>query len=311
MRMNKFILSTICILLVSVLATGLAIQAVVAPRTGKTISVGVLPVPSVLGQTAEELLFYPWSMYDAQSLSVISDFYAKYEPENPGILMDLASADGWLDLLGAFQIFGVSYEQETMLNRLSWNMNEDGVISSKSNSIHIFLKDFPVQDWDESIVADFAYSQLPPQSVSYLIRPAQTVESSPEQQEEALAKVKSDLRDFLLYTDPLGNDLNMLVTDLFKYYEKCESAILSSLTTSLNEWKELLDSTLHERVEALDEYPPIEDILADVETFSPCNIQIVSTPQQIVILFQRDNGAVLGIYYDIYLKRYSGFGINA
>ena len=310
MRMYKFILSTICILLASVLIAGLAIQAVVTPQTRETFSAGVLPIPSVLGQAAEEVLFDPWPMYDAQSLSVISEFCAKYDSENPNVLMEYAEADGWLDLLGAFQILGVSYLQDTMLNSLLWNRNDYDVISATDNYSQIFLKDFPVQHGNISAIADFAYNHLSPQSVSYLIRPAQTEESTPEQQREALAKVKSDLREFLLYSYPSGNDLNILMTNLFRYYEMCESASLSSLTTSLNEWKGLLDPALHERVEALDEYPAIEDILADAETFGPYSIQLISTPQQIVILFQRDNGAVLGIYYDIHLKCYSGFGIR-
>ena len=310
MRRHKFILITICILLAGALTASLAANAIITPKTGKIISAGVLPVPSVLGQSADELRFYPWSMYDTQSLSLISDFYTKQAPETPNILVESAKADGWLDLLDAIQILGVTYDQETMLNSLLWNVNDYGTISAKGISIQIFLKNFPAQYGDSPVVVDFAYNQLPTPSVSYLVRPAQTLALTQNQQESALARVKADLMEFLFFSDPLENDLNTLLTELFRYYEMCESRNLTLLTSSLTEWKELLDSVPYEPGETSHEHPVIEDILADLEISGPYNIQLVSTPQQIIILFHRDNGDVLGIYYDIFLKCYTGFGIS-
>lgn len=68
MRHVKFILSALAILLAGALAVGLAARAVVAPRAGETVSAGVVSVPPVLGQSTEEVLFYPWSLYDTLTL---------------------------------------------------------------------------------------------------------------------------------------------------------------------------------------------------------------------------------------------------
>ena len=73
MRHVKFVLSALAILLAGAMAAGMAARAVAAPRTGEVISAGVVSVPSVLGQTAEEALFYPWSMYDYQTLAPLPD----------------------------------------------------------------------------------------------------------------------------------------------------------------------------------------------------------------------------------------------
>ena len=68
MRHVKFILSSLAILLAGAMAAGLAARSVTAPRAGEVVSAGTVPIPSVLGRTAEEVLFYPWSLYDMQTL---------------------------------------------------------------------------------------------------------------------------------------------------------------------------------------------------------------------------------------------------
>ena len=73
MRNLKFILSAAAILLTGAIAAGLIAHAVVSPRTGEVQSAGVVTIPTVLGQTAEEVLFYPWSMYDTQPLRHLTD----------------------------------------------------------------------------------------------------------------------------------------------------------------------------------------------------------------------------------------------
>ena len=68
MRHVKFILSALAILLAGAIAANMAARAVAAPRAGAVVSAGVVRIPSVLGQSAEEALFYPWSLYDMQTL---------------------------------------------------------------------------------------------------------------------------------------------------------------------------------------------------------------------------------------------------
>ena len=57
MRNRKFWVSAAAILLAGAITAGLAARAVIAPPTGQVHSAGVVTIPSVLGQTAEEVLF--------------------------------------------------------------------------------------------------------------------------------------------------------------------------------------------------------------------------------------------------------------
>ena len=41
------------------------------------------------------------------------------------------------------------------------------------------------------------------------------------------------------------------------------------------------------------------------------DVQLISTPRQVVVLLSRQGQWTLGIYYDVQLERYSGFGISS
>ena len=54
----------------------------------------------------------------------------------------------------------------------------------------------------------------------------------------------------------------------------------------------------------------IDEFLSAVERIMDWSIQIITTQQQILVLFTRPGGAVFGIYYDIQLGCYSGIGVS-
>ena len=63
-------------------------------------------------------------------------------------------------------------------------------------------------------------------------------------------------------------------------------------------------------LELTDTYQSSDEIIGDQVTANPYTIQLITTPQQIVILFDLGNSSTLGIYYDIQLERYSGCGMS-
>ncbi|MGM9606333.1 MAG: hypothetical protein ACI3XJ_02390 [Oscillospiraceae bacterium] len=303
MRKHKFILITVFILLVGALTAGLAARAVVTPRMGETISAGVLSVPSVLGQTAEEVLFYPWPMYETQTLFPLSEDYRDLELQTENSRLFL--------LLGAYGSLGISYDYETLLGSLLWNVG-DKDDPTQINS-QLFLKDFPAILYESQtpVILDFALSETAPSSVSYLVRPLETHELTEEQQQAALLKVKSDLAKCLLSLDRTESDLAEL---LFSFSEHYEGWKITEFFSPLEQLYELLHSQYGSvqdaELENASDYPSLEDILAERGTSGPCTIQLITTPQQIVILFNLDNGSIFGTYYDVQLERYSGFGMS-
>ena len=95
------------ILLTGAVAAGTAAQRVVAPKTGEVWSAGEVSVPTVFGQTAEEVLFYPWSLYDTQTLYPLptEELLSMYGFGGPASMpaltgyyvTDPASDGSWLD----------------------------------------------------------------------------------------------------------------------------------------------------------------------------------------------------------------------
>ena len=59
-----------------------------------------------------------------------------------------------------------------------------------------------------------------------------------------------------------------------------------------------------------DELPYVLEELLAMGQGEYVDIQFISTPRQIVLLFQTNSGTSIGVYYDIQLGRYSGLGMS-
>ena len=237
----KFALSAAAILLVGAMAVGLAARAVVSPRMGEVRSAGVVAIPTVLGQTAEEVLFYPWSMYDTQPLRhptedelLFGDRMDAWYTGLAGIFFpnwQILLLDGFRllpfadippdEMIPALEWTAGGQESDLfadispdeILSALEWNVSEQG--SSPSYGAHIFLKDFPAaarlgkEGTETPVSLNFAMGTGRETSVSFLIKPALTRELTGEEQAAALERVERDLRLMLLsenlfysYPDP-------------------------------------------------------------------------------------------------------------
>lgn len=321
MRNLKFVVSALAILLAGALGAGMAARAVAAPRAGETVSAGVVGVPSVLGQTADEVLFYPWSRYDGQSLAPLEG--ATLENIEAGVANgdgdDLTASIAILDALEA------DFDLDLLLKDLTWNQ------SDLKTADMVFLKDFPAAlDDGTPVLLSYALSFDRPQSVSWLMTPRDAAEPSEERRQAALDKVKDDLAGLLWAV--LRPDRNFM-NDMYAFLRYFDQYFITVKQDKLHERLEFIFVQAHDRIsysyfqetvpaeaagdeaglpieaELPSEPPPTEELLERAGGGSG-QLQFISTQDQIVILLTSDTGIMLGVYYDIQLERYSGLGIS-
>lgn len=332
MRNLKFILSAAAILLAGAIAAGLTAHAVVFPRAGEVQSAGVVTIPTVLGQTAEELLFYPWSMYDTQPLRRLTDdeLLDSLGLDALGATMEevnqvLSEADGVndaghgtvLQLFSNFElIMPLSVRWDGLPAALEWNLDEDG--GAPAAGTQLFLKDFPaLAGREDQVPVTLSFAASGDGSLSFLIRPARAGTLAGEEQAAALERVGNDLIGLFSAgydaelpdgaADPPGLALRRIIQTFFDYNYRSGFSI------------EFINDFLDDRFQfaitagiAPEDFESIaiDELLSIVETAMGWNIQIVATQQQILVLFTQSGGAVFGVYYDIRLGCYSGIGVS-
>ena len=301
----------------------------------------MVTIPTVLGQTAEEVLFYPWSMYDTQSLRRLTEDELLYALglEEYGTTMEevdqiLSQADG-IDAFGIrfFTNFGLimplSIRWDGLVAALEWNLDEDG--GAPAAGPQMFLKDFPAMAGLEDqvpVTLSFAFSD---RSLSFLIRPAQAGTFTEKEQAAALERVENDLlalfSNVALYTPELadgaegwlssedagidyasGLALRRIIQTFFDYNARFGVGSVEPISYFLKDrsWVAEMGWLAPEDFESAS----IDEFLSAVESVVDWNIQIVTTQQQILVLFTRPGGAVFGVYYDIQLGCYSGIGVS-
>lgn len=319
MRSLKFILSALAILLAGALAAGFAARAVAAPRTGEVVNAGAVPIPSVLGQTAEEALFYPWSLYEMQALIPIPDEVLQTKTLPTGDM---------LFAVAAFDALGVEYNADELIKSQLWNGADT---PERKGAELIFLKDFPATLANGSVPVslDYALCDTNPLSVSWLVRPRTQAELTEQQRQAALNKVREDLAGLLRYMrswdEAYKNDLMRLIEYFGVRFADMDMTVFC-------DWLESVVNILHSWY-GNEEYPfsresgqIVEDIYSpaapeDVSHLSleellalgngAVDIQLISTPRQVVVLFSWPGSWTFGAYYDVQLERYSGFGLSS
>lgn len=320
MRHVKFILSALAILLAGAIAANMAARAVAAPRAGAVVSAGVVRIPSVLGQSAEEALFYPWSLYDMQTLVPLP------EQVQSSIAFDIGHSyqDAMMASVAAMDAVGAKFDLALLLGSMTWNQGE-----TKTADM-VFLKDFPAALEDGSpVLLSYALSFSGPQSISWLMTPREAAEPTEEQRQAALDKVTDDLAgllwNLLRPSRDFTNDMAAFLQDFDKQFtalnqnalhERLEFVMvqmLDSIGYSYFQEIPVTEAAGDEAVLSFDELapsepPPPAELLDRASGGG--RLQIVSTQDQIVVLFTNDIGITLGVYYDIQLERYSGLGVS-
>lgn len=321
MRNLRFILSALAILLAGALGAGLAARAVASPRTGETVNAGVVSIPSALGQKADEVLFYPWSRYDEQSLVPLGGVVV----ENIEVGIANAIPDDLTSSIAALFELEANFDLELLLKDMMWNQSE------LKTADMVFLKDFPATlDDGTPVLLSYALSFSGPQSVSWLMTPREAAEPSQEQRQAALDNVAEDLAGMLWAL--LRPDRNF-TNDMAAFLQNFDQSFLVLNSDYLHERLEFTLAQVCDRIsysyfqetvpaeaagdeaglpieaELPSEPPPAEELLDRADGGSG-QIQLISTQDQIVALLTSDTGIMLGVYYDIQLGRYSGLGIS-
>ena len=286
----------------------------------------MVTVPTVLGQTAEEVLFYPWSMYDTQPLRHFTqeellytlglanygdtmEAVDNYLSEGPFVVSGEYEAVAPL-LNSFFVLMPLSFRWSDLFAALEVNWDEHG--SSGAARTQIFLKDFPAaaypNDQEIQVTLNLALEEAPNQSISYLIRPAQPRELTEQEQSAALEWVERDLRRMFL--SPEESELYLLLL-IFDHYNSLpgRGGTFSERTGGLAEPEEQRGLFLS-LFDMLDNpyKTPMDRFLTAAEAINGWNTQIITTQQQIVVSFTNSSGVVFGVYYDIQLGCYSGIG---
>lgn len=321
MRNLKFILSSLAILLAGAMAAGVAARSVAAPRAGEAVSAGVVSIPSVLGQTAEQVLFYPWSRYDMQTLVPLP------EQVQSSIAFDIDHAyqNATMSSIAAMDALGADFDLDLLLKNMTWNQSE------LKTADMLFLKDFSAAlDDGTPVLLSYALSFSGPQSISWLMTPREAAGPSEEQRQAALDKVTDDLAGLLWYffqpDSDFTNDMAAFLQDFDKYFmalnldflhERMEFTMVhmyecigSSYFLEALPVEAAGDEAVLSYEAAVPAEPPPPAELLERAGGGSGDLQIVTTQDQIVVLLTSGIGITLGVYYDIQLERYSGLGVS-
>lgn len=309
MRHLKFILSALAILLAGAMAAGFAARTVVSPRTGEIVNAGVVPIPSVLGPMVDEVLFYPWSLYDMEELTPVPEEALRY-------------LEGmWYAAIG-FDLLGADCDTDKLARSQMWTGDRG---SMPRNGFLAYVKDFPaaLSGGDVPVSLDYAMSTERTMAVSYLVSPREETELTEEQRQAAMDKVKNDLAWMLWFMQDSSvdyrNDLMTLLesfgvrfqeTNLLFGFQQLEWLIQLLYEQYGRESEHQVDDSIELGETPEPQGPPpmsLEELLA-VGT-GAVDIQFVATPRQAVLLFSAE-GLKVGVYYDVQLGQYSGLGIS-
>ncbi len=296
-----FALLAACILLAGALAAGLSTRAVVEPQVGQVMSAGALNVPTVLGHTAEEVLFYPWPMYDAQTLYPLTD--------------DIVDAEVFRLMLEPARAMGAGdIDIDAALETGRTNFDPDTLRPPSGLSAQLFLKDQSAGTDPAGTPVDLSFAisedSIDNNSISYLVRPARQRELSEQQQAQALTVVEADLQSLLLQQWE-ENGLTQVVSD---FYSAMSESYLGGVGVSNTFELFFTENQYYAQIISEDAELPSSEMsnseLKQLLSDTGCSTQIISTPQQIVVLFTLSDGHLVGVYYDIQLERYSGIGLT-
>ena len=232
MRNLKFILFTAAILLAGAVSAGLTAHAVVSPRTGEVRSAGVVTIPTVLGQTAEEVLFYPWSMYDTQPLRHLTEdelldslglnALGDTMEDISRVLSEAGDINdaGYGTILPLFTNFGLimplSIQWDGLITALEWNLDGDG--EAPAAGPQMFLRDFPALAGLEDQIPVTLCFATGSDSLSFLICSAQAVTLSGGERTGTLERVETGSQAGMFSEEERAAALEQVANDLLMLF---------------------------------------------------------------------------------------------
>lgn len=294
-----FVLLTALILLAGGMAVGMAARLVVVPQADETVEVDTPTIPSVLGQSVDEVVFYPWNQYDPEYLAANAPALHEY------------FMDWCMDSL----LHGADLLRVTLPE--GWDTREP-LVSSDT----FYWKDIPVTDQQSSQPALLdvggGYST---QDFGLSIVARSTGEPPTRTQKEAaLAQVQQDVCQ--LFSPHASHTIEELLLEIWEqldqtpymesggiWYEANAATMLGNVLSQLGRVRDTLN---------LDESAPLQTQLEQISAaleVADCWVQLVTTQRQVVVVLTTSHSDVnswysVGLYYDVVLEGYSGIAIN-
>lgn len=295
-----FVLLTILILLAGGMAVGMAARLVVVPQADQTVEVDTPTIPSVLGQSVDEVVFYPWDRYDPEAVS--TSFSPDSENQNQWFYQEnLVRMGGLLGLSGLED----SMSQGAFLDNL-W-----------------FWCDCPATTQDgQPALLDVALGQDSGNFGMTWVARSTGEPPTRAQKEAAAAKVQEDVCGLFDDTEEKW-ELKELLYQLEEYVYS-----FGSVDEELGIWENSVGSYLASAQYYIDSILyrisdcgysgatlDTKEKLKAISSFAQgqnLTVQLVTTQRQVVVVLTYvPEGITIGAYYDMVLEQYSGLVINA
>lgn len=293
-----FGLLTALILLTGGTAVGLAARLVVAPQAGQTVQVDTPTLPSVMGQSVDEVMFYPWNQYDP------TRFSGDLAPE----LEDQAA---WYShhLTDGAAMLGLTLQGD-------WDI-QDGLMGADV----CYWKDRPVvTQAGQSALLDVAYGTSSRDfGMTWVARSTGELPTR-AQKEAAVATVQRDVCALFhpeVQSGGLSQTLQALDTYLLQFRssqavvspEWYAAEVLSTICAPISPIAATASiqtgQSPQQRLES------ISSVAQDMNYY----IQLVTTQRQVVVVLTQFDSTLgdwytVGVYYDAVLEQYSGVVLN-
>lgn len=295
-----FVLLTVLILLAGGMAVGMAARLVVVPQADETVEVDTPTIPSVLGQSVDEVVFYPWDRYDPEAVS--TSFSPDSENQNQWFYQEnLVRMGGLLGLSGLED----SMSQGAFLDNL-W-----------------FWCDCPATTQDgQPALLDVALGQDSGNFGMTWVARSTGEPPTRAQKEAAVAKVQEDVCGLFDDTEEKW-ELKELLYQLEEYVYS-----FGSVDEELGIWENSVGSYLASAQYYIDSILyrisdcgysgatlDTKEKLKAISSFAQgqnLTVQLVTTQRQVVVVLTYvPEGITIGAYYDMVLEQYSGLVINA
>lgn len=299
-----FGLLTALILLAGGTAVGLAARLVVAPQAGETVEVDTASLPTAMGQSVDEVVFYPWNLYDEEHFETIISEELKAE-RMPWYVYNLEG----VPITMGFSGMSASLEKGRVRNYSG------------------YWTDCPVNTRDgQTALLDVAFGQdYQDFGMTWVARSTGELPTR-AQRDAALAVVQEDVCQFLTQPaeqSPIGSLLSSVWTYLATspfldsggvWYETLGATALDGVLGPLEQVRQRLYD--QEPDPNLSVQQRLEQICTVAQEEANCYVQLVTTQRQVVVVFtcsqpEYDSWNIVGLYYDVGLEQYSGIAINS
>ncbi len=295
-----FVLLTALILLAGGMAVGMAARLVVVPQADETVEVDTPTIPSVLGQSVDEVVFYPWDRYDPEAVS--TSFSPDSENQNQWFYQEnLVWMGGLLGLSGLQD----SMSQGAFLDNL-W-----------------FWCDCPATTQDgQPALLDVALGQDSGNFGMTWVARSTGEPPTRAQKEAAVAKVQEDvcglfddteekwelkellyqLEEYVYSFGPVDEELGIWKNSVGSYLASAQYYIDSILYRISDCGYSGATLDTKEKLKAISSFAQGQNL----------TVQLVTTQRQVVVVLTYvPEGITIGAYYDMVLEQYSGLVINA